>query len=423
MDRLKLESILGNYTNECIEDLLNIFNNKKGVKKSDIFLYLRKKYKITGCPSRGQKNYWILRGYSEKDASIKIKEFSHVYSTFTLESIMNRHGVDENEAKNIIEKRIIKMKKTYENMSEEKLSEINKKKASNSLENCIRKYGENAGKKIYYERIEKLKDNVSLSGYIKRYGSVEGTKMYNEFCESVKSQNTLAGYIERYGDEIGIKKYNETQSKKSFSNTLAGYIKRYGDEIGVVKYNERQNKYLNSLYINKSQEEIVKFNKSKGLTYNNAILKYGIDKANEIFNSRHIKASHASKESLKVLIPFYKYLRKASICKTDIFWGISGSNEYFIRENEKFVIFDFTIRSKRIIIEFNGTTWHSKTQDSNWKSPYGTSAKDSYEYDKQKREIAQRQGFKVITIWSDETPQKNLQKLIEQYEYTTHDIL
>ena len=422
MDRLKLQNILINYTEDCILELLNEFQNKKGIKKPDILKYLRAKYKIVGCPPRGQRNYWILRGFSNEQAEIKIKEYSHVYSTLTVDSIMNRHGVNKDEADLIIANRISKMKVAYDNMQPEKLVALNKRKASNSLENCIHKYGNDQGIKIYSDRIEKLKNNVSLNGYITRYGIEIGTKLYKEFCDKVKIQNTLDGYIERYGHEKGKIEYEKTQNKKAFSHTLDGYIERYGHEKGKIEYEKRQKKYVNSLYSNLTADEVLIFNKSKGLTYESAVLKHGPNKANSIFNSRQVSASKASKESLKVLIPFYKYLRKNGITKEDVYWGISGSSEYFIRENEKFVTFDFTIKSKCIIIEYNGTAWHAKSKESDWVSPYGKSANDSYEYDKQKREMANRKGFTVITIWSDINHKINLQKIIQQYENITNNI-
>jgi len=424
MDQLnyKIQSILINYTDACIRELSDVFSNVKKVKKPDILNYLRTKYNIVGCPTRGQRNYWILRGYSEAEAGIKIKEYSHVYSTMSVDAIMNRHGVSRSDAENIVKDRVCKMKKTYESMTDEMIVDLNKRKASNSLENCISKYGKDSGKLTYENRIQRLKDNVSFDGYIKRHGIDEGTRLYKEFCQKVQKQNTLSGYIERYGKEDGPARYKQAQNKKAFSHTLSGYIERYGKEDGLARYSKRQQTYIQSLYGNKTEDEIITFHKSQGLTYKDAVIKYGLDAANSIFNSRSCASSKASKESLRVLIPFYKYVRKSGIAKSDVYWGISGSSEYFIRENEKFVTFDFTIRSIRVIIEYNGIAWHAKNPTDTIKHPYGKTASEVYAYDKQKYEMAERQGFTIITIWSDVPHNENLNNLIKQYENVKHNI-
>jgi hypothetical protein len=424
MDQLKhkIQNILINYTDACISELSKKFANANNVKKSDILNYLRNKYNIVGCPTRGQRNYWILRGYSKTEAEIKIKEYSHVYSTMAVESIMNRHNISKSEAENIVKDRVCKMKKTYESMSDEMIANLNKRKASNSLKNCISKYGKEHGSLIYEQRIQQLKDNVSLDGYIKRHGIDEGTRLYKEFCEKTQKQNTRSGYIERYGSQDGPIKYAHTQNKKSFSHTLAGYIERYGHEDGLIRYTKRQQTYIESLYGNKTEDELTAFHKSQGLTYKDAVAKHGLLAANSIFNSRGASAAKASTESLRVLIPFYKYVRRSGIAKSDIYWGINGSVEYFIRENEKFVTFDFTIRSIRVIIEYNGTVWHAKNPNDTLKHPYGKTASEVYAYDKQKYEMAERQGFTIITVWSDIPHKENLHNLIKQYENVKYNI-
>jgi hypothetical protein len=263
---------------------------------------------------------------------------------------------------------------------------------------------------------------VSLDGYIKRHGIDEGTRLYKEFCQKTQKQNTLSGYIERYGSQDGPIKYGQTQNKKSFSHTLSGYSERYGNEDGLIRYTKRRQTYIQSLYGNKTEDELTAFHKSQGLTYKDAVIKHGLLAANCIFNSRGASAAKASKESLRVLIPFYKYVRKSGIAKSDVYWGISGSSEYFIRENEKFVTFDFTIRSIRVIIEYNGIAWHAKNPTDTLKHPYGKTASEVYTYDKQKHEMAERQGFTIITVWSDIPHNENLNNLIKQYENVKHNI-
>lgn len=92
--------------------------------------------------------------------------------------------------------------------------------------------------------------------------------------------------------------------------------------------------------------------------------------------------------------------------------------------DSKFVLFDFTILSKRVIIEFNGIAFHPKSpNDCKWKSIFNNeTAEEAYNRDLIKLEIAKKAGFKVITIWSDTDHQTNLKHIIETYEKNKNDI-
>jgi very-short-patch-repair endonuclease len=424
MDQLELSNrfkkILVNYTDECINELTVYFQNKK-FKKSDVYSFLKQKYNIKGCPGKGQKNYWLLRGFSKEYAERKIKEYSLVYDTNSPKAISKRHGVTLDEAILIRNERSEKGRNTINNLPENIKKEIFRKRASNSLENCIQKYGEKRGKEIYFERKKKLQSNVTLDGFISRYGIEEGTKRREIFLKDARIRNTIQGYIEKYGIENAELEFQKTCALKSKAHKLQGYIERYGLEEGTKKFNERQSKYLKTLNANPN---ILEINKSKGRTFEQLVLEHGLDVALKIVRNKMCAIGCASKESLKVFIPFYKYLRRSGIEKNDIYFGISGSKEYFVHLDSKFVIFDFTILSKRIIIEFNGTTFHPKSPDDHsWKSVYNNeTSEEAYKRDQIKLEMAKKSGFTVITIWSDVDHQENLKHIIETYEKNKNNI-
>ena len=100
------------------------------------------------------------------------------------------------------------------------------------------------------------------------------------------------------------------------------------------------------MFYDKSDENIDKFNKSKGLSYNQSVIKHGLSAANKMMKSRLFKVGKASKQSLVIFIPFYKYLRKSGIARSDIYFGVNGSSEYLIKSLNNFYLFDFTIKSK-----------------------------------------------------------------------------
>lgn len=208
------------------------------------------------------------------------------------------------------------------------------------------------------------------------------------------------GYSE---DEAKIK-LKERQSTFSLEKCIA----RYGEIEGREVFNRRQEKWQNSLVNKPNYAEICK---SRGMSYQDYVIKYGEERAKEIMNAKMFNFTKASKESLLVFIPLYKWLRKNNIIeKKEIFLGVSGSKEFYLRDNDVICFFDFTIPTHHIIIEFNGIVFHPKTRDQeDFIHAYSTKTKeelfDSYE---RKKELARNKDFSLLVIWSDETVENNL---------------
>ena len=190
--------------------------------------------------------------------------------------------------------------------------------------------------------------------------------------------------------------------------------------MGTQKYNEfliAKSKFFKSL--------------QNGEWYKN---KYG-DDWEKIFNKINSKyhIGIASKASLKVFLPLYKILRKKlNYNLYDILFGIRGLKEYLIYDNISKTrnLYDFTIISDKIIIEFNGDCSNNKNnllksihpnyhklsynELNKWKHPYrNISAFEKIEEDKNKIKIAENAGFKVLEIWQSDGKEYNLQKCLE----------
>lgn len=138
----------------------------------------------------------------------------------------------------------------------------------------------------------------------------------------------------------------------------------------------------------------------------------------------------ASKQSLEIFLPLRQYIIKTNqIDKTDIYLGISGSKEWYIKDEEysRGYLYDFTIKSKSIIIEYNGEKWHPKKKlKNNYPFVYDNfkTINEKYEYDRRKIEYCKEKGFSVLEIWSDDSKDYNNEKIKEflngfeiNYEY------
>jgi very-short-patch-repair endonuclease len=142
------------------------------------------------------------------------------------------------------------------------------------------------------------------------------------------------------------------------------------------------------------------------LTHNKFINELGYDPRLHVFGN-------ASKESLKVFEPLIDWCLNNAILNDDIFIGYSNKKEYFIRSEESVYFYDFVIKSKKIIIEFNGVVFHAKREQLNkneWFNPFTKeNAIDNINRTKIKYDVAKNKGFDILEIWSDEDPCVNVE--------------
>jgi hypothetical protein len=170
--------------------------------------------------------------------------------------------------------------------------------------------------------------------------------------------------INKYGDIDGRRRHDEIAKKISYTSTLEYHIEKYGESDGNIKYRKR------------------------------------IESATRFYKG-------TSKESVKFFIPLYRKIRKY-LEKSDIFWGIGSSNEYFLWDNDlkKISFYDFCIPKHKIIIEFHGVHWHPNPRWDNvrlekW-SLFGMNHTEKIRIDNYKKELAERNGFNIFEVYSDE---------------------
>ena len=132
-------------------------------------------------------------------------------------------------------------------------------------------------------------------------------------------------------------------------------------------------------------------------------------------NGGFVKVGWASKASLKVFIPLYKWMRKSGfIIKSDVKLGVRGSMEYSIETEEAYYLYDFSILNLKIIIEYNGPYHVKMINDVLQYNHHPHKIKESEAYNLYFRELekiqaAENLSFKVLVIWYDISPQENLE--------------
>lgn len=251
-------------------------------------------------------------------------------------------------------------------------AEISFKKAGNSINTKLKRKETNIEKYGYKHNFEKNCD--SRIKWEKRLLNTEGiTNVFQRKEVKKKSIETnLLKYgveyaaqnedfkinrkycILKYGETEGIEKYKEICYNRGKSTRLEYFIKKYGNIDGPIKYLDRQKNFLCS--------------------------KNGcISKLNIIFS-----------DMLKSL-------------------NIEFESEFSIPYNDSYKKYDFKIGNN--LIELNGDFWHANPKtyysDDILSFPGGkVTAKDIWEKDKLKKDIAINNGYNILYFWENEINNK-----------------
>lgn len=102
-----------------------------------------------------------------------------------------------------------------------------KNKSAVSLYFWVLKYGKSKGVYLYKQYNKSRK--VTLEDSIRRYGEDVGRKKYNDYVNKQKKNGvTLEWFQEQYGMIEGLAKYKDIGRRKA--HTISSYIERYGNE-------------------------------------------------------------------------------------------------------------------------------------------------------------------------------------------------
>lgn len=95
---------------------------------------------------------------------------------------------------------------------------------------------------------------------------------------------------------------------------------------------------------------------------------------------------------------------------------VEKSTQFCLRESETAKWFFFDAKINNCLIEFNGDYWHCNPlvyESTFFNQNKRSYAKEIWEYDARKKECAEKQGYKVFTIWEKDW-RENKQKVIKE---------
>jgi G:T-mismatch repair DNA endonuclease (very short patch repair protein) len=280
-----------------------------------------------------------------------------------------------------------------------------------TLDVLCEKYGEEEGKRKWVQYISKQKKIHTLEGKIEKYGKEKGSFLYNE--RSKKHKENSVGCLE-YWLKLGYTEKEakeEVKKQRAKGKTLEWFKDEYGETSGEAEFLKYKCSHSKKTKENSVGSYLYWLN--RGYTENEAK-----EKVLEHVGKSVVAYGKASKQSIDVLEPIYNFSIKQNINKNSIFWGVGDSTEYFIRDNDNFYRYDFTIKPLRLIIEFNGLHVHpskeflTENEWNGWRHPFDKrTADEKYSYDRQKIKLAEEKGFKVYEIWSCESPSQIRNKI------------
>lgn len=257
--------------------------------------------------------------------------------------------------------------------------EVDKSISSITLENMIKKYGEEEGTTRFDQYKQKQAYSNSYEYKKQKYGWTE--EQFNEFNK--KRAVTLENLIKKHGTELGTEKYNSYCKQQAYTNTEEYFVEKYGIERG--------------------KEEYARVCKEKAITLENMIRIHGEQEGTKKYNA--IIQSRASSPSIGYSEISQELFWKLDSLTYDDTYFAEKNYEYYITHNNVSYLYDYTVMNKRKIIEFNGDYWHANPTiyANNWINPTNNMIAESiWKKDKYKNDLITQMGYSVLVIWENE---------------------
>lgn len=227
------------------------------------------------------------------------------------------------------------------------------------------------------------RQSVTKEKMIKKYGISDGTERWNSYCKKQADSNKFEYKHEKHG--MTLEEYNEYN--KSRAVTLDNMIKRYGVNEGLIHWNQyvERERYTCTLpyYIEKYGEEI------------------GKEKYDILINKRN-PANRLFGPSAISLEMFNKLIKKF---KNNIIYY--DDNEFKVKTLKHNLYYvDYYDETLNIVIEFYGNYFHLNPEKYSpdfiqYKNHEKcVKAKDKWQHDKERiDDIQQTLNCKVIIVW------------------------
>lgn len=339
--------------------------NIKGLTEEEAEEYIIKHKKRCSEINKGKTNEYYKEKYGEEYVKNRTNK-NKIKNKLCIEFWLNK-GLTEEEGRKEISNIQSKNSKKVKNRKHE------------TKEERIAKYGEKEAEKHFKERSHFCVEYWLKKGYTYEEATNNISDLQSNNSKKVKNRTSTkcVDYWLKKGYSKEEAKAIIAKSQSTF--TLQKCIGKYGQENGLKKWKDRQNKWQKTLHDNKNL---------------------------------HVGFSNVSQELFNILTNFYDEEEKDYI-----FYG-SKNREFTIRKNDKTYVYDFTDLKNRKIIEFNGDIYHGNPKlfnENDKPNPFKKqmTAKELWEFDTFKKQIAESEGFEELIIWENDYKNQK-EQIIEQ---------
>lgn len=345
-EALEKVRILKSKTSGSLENFIKRHGEVNGYEKYKEF-----------CKKSAHTEATFMKKYGD-DWEVKWNEYRRSKESRSDLYFKNKYGVDwETKKDEVITSWKNKLsldgfkKKFGESVGEQKYADVQKRKAS-TLENMIAKHGEEKGTNLYNRVMQSRYRQNTVERYLEQYGDEEGYLLYIEKCK--RCATSLENMINKYGLQLGSEAYESLRKKQKGRFTVDWFIEKYGEEAGRTAYFEKYKKLKGSL--NRISKSSIKF----------------FDKLNISIGGKLVYGE----------VVFEKCL---------------------VRDNGRLFFYDAVDEENKIIFEWNGSAFHyHESFDDNWKSAFGKTKDESIAHEKEKKEVAELNGYRYCVIWDFE---------------------
>jgi hypothetical protein len=236
------------------------------------------------------------------------------------------------------------------------------------------------------------KTSITLDNFIKKYGEEEGKIRWKKYCVLQAESNKFEYKKEKHGwDEARFKEFNRSRAV-----TLKNMIKKYGEEEGK-----------------KAFDEYVKKQKVNGKTLEWFIEKLGEEEGRIRYKKISINKAKGGVSSGSS----YSKISQEFFYKLDGYFGniyktyFATKNEekiFYIDDIQKCYILDYFIEDLRVSVEFHGDYYHANPKKYSpdhellglLKENKTIKAKDIWEKDQKKYNyLKEHKGIKTVVVW------------------------
>lgn len=242
----------------------------------------------------------------------------------------------------------------------------------------------------------------------KRYGEDAGAEKWKQYTQKLSKKNTLDAFLTKGKTEEDFQSYNRSRAV-----TLENLVKKYGQDEGAQRFNsyrEKQKDAGNTLdyFVRKYGTELglEKYTvvcQQKGITLENLIRKHG-EEAGQIKYDNFLEKTKGNYVSI---LGLEFVTRLTRLLESDIkSYSAAKEREFCIYDGRAF-LYDFVIPDLKLTIEFNGDFWHAnpKVYSENDVLKFRgnhTIASEIWQRDSVKRAVIESRGYQLHVVWESE---------------------